>query len=333
MLCGAIVAALSFSMISCDNDNNGGNGGSSANTVGGLHSGTALDNDLPDGYRVSSVGDYDYNYDEVGRLTGFSDDDMYYEFQKGTYNIKFEDDGESVNASIKVNGKGCVTSANASSYYSEGDGDYEKGTISFSLSYNGNNLLTSASVKESWEEYEDGERERGSYTENHQLTYSGTKLTKVVTTWEEKEGHTDSGTYTLTYSYDADYENPFYQYTPRLLMFADEMEPIDALAYVGMLGRASSMFPSSVKVYETDYCSEEKETDEWEHTYDCGPYRFNSYSALSSADGKSYRYTSIGSRGLIDYAPMTDSMLKAEIAKKFRHKKHAHSKHVEHAKK
>lgn len=334
MLCGAIVAALSFSMISCDNDNGGGNGGSSATSVGALHSGTALDNDLPDGYRVSSVDYYEFTYDEKGRLTGFSDDDMDYEFQKGTYNIKFEDDGESVNASIKVNGKGCITSVSASSNYSDGD-EYEKGSLSFSFSYNGNNQLASATMKRSWEEYEDGEKERGSFNETLQLTYNGTKLSKVVLKWEEKDDHIDSGTYTLSYSYDEDYENPFYQYTPRLLWFAEEaeIEPVEALAYVGMLGKASSKLPTSVKVSETYYCAhDDDDNGEWEHTYDCGPYRYNSYGALSSADGESYRYTTVSSRGLIAYAPTTASTLTTEFAKMFRHKKHAHHQRIERTK-
>lgn len=340
MLCGAIVAALSFSMISCDNDNGGGNGGSSATSVGALHSGTALDNDLPDGYRVSSVDDFDFYYDEKGRLTGFSDNNMDYEFQKGTYNIKFEDEAETVNVSIKVNGKGCITSVSGSSYYGEGDGEYEKGeyekgNISFSLSYNGNNQLTSATVKESWEEYAGGERDRGSYSEKLQFTYNGTKLTKVTTNWEEKEeGDIDTGTYTLTYSYDYDYENPFYQYTPGLLRFVDEaeMEPLDALAYVGMLGKASSMLPTSAQIYETYYCSEDRKSDEYEYTRSCGPYRYNSYGALSSADGESYRYTTVSSRGLIAYAPTTASTLTTEFAKMFRHKKHAHHQRIERTK-
>lgn len=328
MLCGAIVAALSFSMISCDNDNGGGNGGSSATSVGVLHSGTALDNDLPDGYRIISVDDYTYYYDESGRLTGIAEDGTHYEFEKGTYNVRHESYGNKENISIKVNGKGCITSISLSYYEDEGDGDYEKGDGSMSFSYNGNNQLVSITEKATVEEREDGEKERGSYSAKYQFTYNGTTLTKATSNWEEKEDYyTYTGTWTLNYEYDDEIPNPFFQYTPSLFRIMDDTDTIEAFAYVGMFGKASSMLPTGVRSHETYYDPEDRDSEEWEDYDNCGSYSFNNYGAISRAEGYSYRYTSISSRSLLDYTPATKPMQNANVAQKFCHNKLHHKTH------
>lgn len=173
------------------------------------------------------------------------------------------------------------------------------------FSYNENNQLSSITIKSTWEEYEDGEKEKGSYTDKYTFSYSGKRLTRVVDSWEEIDDHKDKGRCEYTLKYDSDYDNPFYQYTPKVVDYLMDMEGLEAFAYLGLLGRASSKLPTSISYEEEEYCQEDGKTEYYNSSTSCGPYRYNSYGALSSADGYSYSYTTIETRAAGDmWLPM-----------------------------
>lgn len=308
---GGLLCALALTAVSCgDDDNegdgpgNGGGGGSTSSvSVGSLSSGNAaLDNALPSGYRIQAVGDYSVGYDESGRLAFIDGRGGYLQFQDGKLSVKYSDEEGSGEVTIKLNGMNLISEFIMKSEFKEGN-DYEKQSGKATFNYNSNLQLSSWTSKDDWEEKEDGETSKGSDVCTVEASYSNGILAK--TSWVEKsvedgESETEREEYTLNYAQD--YPNPFYQYTDNVMDAVIDADgtPLSALVYVGLFGRASSKLPTSItNVY-----------DGRTYTDQCGPYTYNQYGALESADGKRYTYTTIGAKKSAAKAPALQQALK-----------------------
>lgn len=286
------MVALAMGTVSCSDNNNGGRS-TAPITTGTLSSGTDADSRLPEGYRITGVGDMYATYDSNGRLTSFTMDEGIMEIKNGVLAYSYSGNGFTEKFSINLNGMNLIESITYS--YEERYGkEYEKESGKMTFSYNNNLQLTSMDATSNYEEYEDGEREKGSYKYSATANYNGTILESVSSHGIEKDEYDvweDIETKTL--SYNSNYPNLFYQFTPSLadcLLDLDDDGPI-ILAYLGLFGRASSKLPTSYLHKEIE--KEDGETYNDSHTHNCGPYTYNSYGALTSADGVTYRYTTI----------------------------------------
>lgn len=298
LLLGGVLTALTLATVSCskDDDEDGGfsqvQPGEVPMETGVISSGTSLDRELPAGYRLASVGSCSFYYGNNGRLEGFDWYGDYFPLTDGKFS--FQDEGVTTN--IAFNNQGFISQGSESINIKE-SGITEKGSANLKCAYNSNNQLTSLSMSGAVEYSEEGYKGKFSYGVNCTLTYSGSKLTKVVVNAEESEGgYKESEKQTLTFIYDENYPNPYGQYTQTLMneCFAEMLN--DPLVYLGLFGRASSVLPSSIFIEETE--TEDGETSTKSHTKYCGPYRYNEYGALSYADGNTYTYTTVGSRSL-----------------------------------
>lgn len=287
----ATMLAVGMTFVACDKDDDESGGGSSA-TIGQLSDGHGNEN-LPDGYAISSVGNYyRFTYDEQGKLSQIYADGEYVDFS--TKGITIEDkDGY---AKISFNSKGLISKCKTSFEGEESNYTY-KNSEEYSFSYNGNNQLSTISGSYNESGTEKGKKYSSKASGTIKFTYSGKKLTKVVqsssyTDVEDGEKYTGSETCTFTFEYNKENENIYGQWTPRLADIVLDMNPFfDAAAFVGCLGRATSVLPDVI--YEVSVEKENGETDTDEDTYSCS-YVFNANGTLRTADGWSYTYTVVG---------------------------------------
>ncbi len=288
-LAAAMAVGLTFTACNNDDDDEGGSGGSS-NTSAGQLDDRRGNHELPEGYRILSVGNYRYYY-ENGRLSQFYADGEYVDFS--TKGITIAEDLGSIK--ITFNGKGLISKMTYSSKGSDGDFSWDESETE-TFSYNSNDQCTSisGSWKENGSEYGSSYSESGSG--NYEFSYTGTVIKKIVMkssySGRDEDGkYSGSDNYTYTFDFDRDYENIYGQWTPKFLDYILDIDDVScALAYAGCFGRATSMLPTTI--YETSVEIEDGERHEDEDSYSCS-YSFNAYGALRQADGTSYTYTTI----------------------------------------
>ena len=137
----AVALAIGMTFTACDKDDDEGGSGSGKNTAGALDDRHG-NSDLPDGYRISSVGDFRFYY-ENGKLSQIYADGSYIDFS--TKGITIEDEYGVMKVSF--NGNGLVSKI---SYTSGGGSNNWSSSESISFSYNSNNQISSYSG--SWKE-------------------------------------------------------------------------------------------------------------------------------------------------------------------------------------
>lgn len=284
MLAVALATGMMFTSCSSDDDEDGG--GSGKSSAGQLDDGRG-NHELPEGYRLASVGnDFRYYYDEQGYLESFYADGDTYDFS--TKGISFSDEGVEMKATF--NGNGFISKLSGS-YETTYDGAKMSATESGSVSYNSNKQITS--ITGSYKETGSYEGQKYSETENISInfSYSGKRLSKVVwkTNYSSPYGK-GSETYTYTFEYNNEYENPYGQWTHYLTYCLPESDFFEALAYVGCFGRATAVLPDVIYEEEEDVDEDGTSTDK--DTYHCS-YTFNTYGALRKADGYEYKYTTV----------------------------------------
>lgn len=293
----AAVAVVALCTLSCDKDTDEPKTSLKLdNSIGTLHSGTNADLDLPEGYRIKSVGDYSYKYDSDGMLTGIYEDynDDYYDITIKPFTLKNEGDEYTENYNISLNSSGYISNISGSyRWESSYNDDWDNTTINMSYSYNSFGQISSVSGSSNYTYYSYGEKYTGTESIKADFTYDSKHRLKTSTcTWEDKY---ERETETRIYEYDRDYTNTFFQYTPYLS--DDDLGFVEPLAFLGLYGKASSALPTAAQVEEVEFDKEDGDYDEdsW-YDDDWGPYTFNSYGAIKSADGESYSYTSIATR-------------------------------------
>lgn len=318
-----MLGGLSLSSCSDDDDDNGGSGSKSVGVL-----------DESSGLRITSAGDYNYVYQEDGRLLYIlSGSSCRYEFSYSPNKIVHVDGGdyaEAENYTVSYNGSGYVSSANFYGKWEVDDGRgwvEETGDLSFSYDTNGHITKINGTYKET-AEYEEGKIYSESGTTTYTLTWSNNLLQKVVCT---DEGRDEDGpfkyveTYTLSYNNEAmaNYANKYLQYA----CFADRIfeDFMEKLCYVGLLGNGPAFLPSSLE-YEGkgEYYNEygEKKSYEYSDSYTYR-YGFNSDGAISydySGSSKtSYSYDNVesSSGGSSPFTRATDELVSSR-----KHKKH-----------
>lgn len=258
---------------------------------GMLYSGTHLDRNLPDGYRIGSVGGMVFYYDPYGRLESIYNGNESIRFVDGV--LAYADSRVSYKAAL--NSHGLVQKVE----FSYRDGGYsdskESGTAR--MYYNSYDQLQSITIRANWTEYQGGYRSSGSYEDNYSLRYiDNGRLNWIEHNWKENGEHRESGrrTYQFRYTYGA-YEsmNNFWQYTPKMVeCVLNDVEALGAFAYLGLMGRASSKLPSRIEYEAVSYFEGEPEGNLDQGYILCGPYSTNFYSALRTADNVPYEYKS-----------------------------------------
>lgn len=279
-----------------------------------------------DGQRVKSVGRlFNVSYDDNGDILSYYCDEDSYEVSLKPFKLVQEDDNSSEVYEIKFNGLGFISSiVNKYSY----DGGYgsESSSTTAKISYNKNGQIESVSITGSGKETYEGETVSWKGSGSETFTYSGSVLTKAkykVTETASVDGKSAKETWAedITFEYDDDNENSFFQYTPRYAeCVLEEFEDLMGLAFVGMFGKASSKLPSTIKCIEYED-GEEEDVD----NFSCY-YSYKSNGAIKSADGYDYTYTSVGTRATVEeYAPAVVNEIKERMhfGKKF-FRRHSH---------
>ena len=333
----AVALATGMVFTSCgDDDDEGGGGGSFSgkSSAGQLDDGMGNDA-LPEGYRISSVkynSSYSnylnsgFMYDEKGNLKQIYVDGEYYDIQGNTISQDFADEDGEGNATLtfSTNNKGNITkmvlklSGNAYGYKVSGGS-----TTTFS--YNSNQQLTNISLTHKASAGPESLTESGEI----KLSYNGSILQRISKTSKYVEADSDgkyqgNETSTNLMQYDNEADNVYYQWTPTIVsvMRLEQMEDfITAFAFLGMLGRSSSVLPSSFLHAWTQHDIDrdgDPDDDEGESTYNCS-YSFNAYGAIRRADGYDYTYTTITP----DYDVKATRAAEQDVLKPFVQKKKA----------
>lgn len=273
---------INYSLVSCDIFDGDGFGDKN---VGNLEA-DFPNNDLPAGYRIKSVGDIRYIYKSTGKLDIIRIGTMEFDLDKKS--LTFVEDGGVEKYTFSFNADNNLKKMKMS--YHEEDSD-DEGEGSFEFTYNGDKQLTNISGNYTETYTEDGQDVKSKSTSNIEITYDAWCVKRIKIRSEEKKtigGKTEKDTYssTIGFSYDRDddeFENRYYQWTPNVLTYGlvlDDADIAAALAYVGLLGRASRWLPEKITV----------ENDDDDYSKYCS-YEHNSYDAISRADGVKYTYT------------------------------------------
>lgn len=214
------------------------------------------DNKIPEGPTITfagklptKVGNYTFVYDENNRCIQIKDGSYMYceiDYDKG---VIISDDEET---KISFNSKGYITEISGKWNYEE-DGDTYKGDGKISFRYNSNGQLISSSQYSNESGKEDGESFSWKGTYESTYTWENGNLVKAVieeTDIEDGEKYEYGATYTIKYS---DEKNEVGQNTMAQAQVL-ELEDVDILSLIGMLGKASLYFPDSYtdKWYEKD---------------------------------------------------------------------------------
>lgn len=291
----ASIAALTFTASCSDDDSvSSVKPNDLPSSAGQIKSGTDADDALPQGYKISSVDSYDFSYDSNGKLIAING----VAIKDGVMKTSYSEYGEKSTTTIKIssNSKGLITGMTDIEEYSDEDCT-EKLVSTTKYEYNSNNQISKAKTACKFEGKEDGEKYSGNYTVTTTFSYDGKKLTKMVTEGsgsEDGDKFKEKDVIKFNYSGSNATNNIFYQYTPVLAEVVSDISwdtnMNEPFAYLGMLGKASSMLPSSYS-YDSEW-TEDGEKDSESYTHNCGPYSFNSYGVLSYADYAYYYYTS-----------------------------------------
>lgn len=243
------------------------------------------DYDMPIGYRVKSVGNIRYLYKSNGKLDLIRIGSTEYDLDKRSYS--YEEDGHLEEYTYSFNANNFLTKIKISyrddAKEAKGDGTYE-------LSYNSDKQLSQITSSYTETFKENGKSEKIVEKTSIDFTYTLMRVKRIKLKYEVKEtidGETDKDTYTATigfnYDDDEEYYNRYYQWTPNVIKYGLDLDDnvlLTAMAYIGMLGRASTMLPESIDIEDKDgnrtkYCS----------------YSHNTYDAIKKADGIDYTYT------------------------------------------
>lgn len=280
MLCAA--ALITAGLTSCEGD------GFDEHSVGNLENGNV--SDLPYGYRVRTVGDISYSYKRNGKLNFIRIGNEKFDMSGKT--LEIENENETSKYTFKFNSFNYVEKIN---YRFTGKDESCSSTAKFSYL---NRQLYRIEVESDQQFKEDGQDIAATYDATYEFSYESQCLRRlrIKINESQKTGNKNSQakqTYSYSFKYEntPDFYNRYYQWTPNVVIacFDEQDEILEALAYVGMLGRASRQLPYAI-VGEGSGKLLNGDAVDYGHTFDC-EYNFNSYDAIRIADGVSYTYT------------------------------------------
>ena len=269
----AVMLCAGFAACGDDDNDEGGSGTVEAQAL--------VDND-GNQVRITSVGDVEFNYDKKGRLVSFGNDDETYVINGSTITAP----GTSYEYKLSTNSKGYITKMVISYNEKYDNGEYEKGSGTVSISYNGDGEITAVAGTgtSEYKEVYQGEVETGSEksTVSETFTWSNGNLKKIVS--ESKGSYIEDGepgsyssvdTYTFTYGKTANVCRQYPYYVGNNVLG----EGAGLLALAGFFGVGTAYLP-------TGY------TDAYTETY---------YDEKPYSNSKSYTLTyTLNSNGTID---------------------------------
>ena len=286
------VATWSVSLTSCKDDDDDNSGSVAASDT---PSPTVTDS-YGAKHRVTSFGDYSYSYDKNGKLTAIYDDDELIQSGSGlTFRDKGKDEYDEWDCTIKfaLNQRGYVSEASESFYDKDSDGEWERGTIHNSYTYDSEGQLNRITSTASGSYREDGKTYAFSWKDKTTLTWSDSKLLQVTYEWTETdEGDdedNDSGsyTYTLQYGTQANSARQWLHVIDR--MVEDMIDFTEALSPLGLFGRGPAYLP--IRYSQNGYSS-------------TLAYTLNANGTIHSDNGRIYTYDD-ATRSTVAVAPTT----------------------------
>lgn len=300
----ALISATSF-FVSCSDDDDSG---SKVNSSEIPSNAGVISEDLPS-LRLVSVGYNEFYYDDKGNLTGIYADGDEYEIKGNKLEFVWDYYDEKEVISCSTNSNGLINKISVNWSDEDYDGEKEEGKGVATLTYNANSQIDKITLTGTNTDYYYGKKLVSTMSGTVTMTYdSKQRLTKVVYESSYKGSESGKSKETCVLNYDETYKNKYGQFTEKLADCTFEILDgglSESLCYVGLLGKSSSMLPTSIdnETYESyEYDGEKHEyTDEW--TYRCGPYEFNSDGTISYADGKRYSYTKVGNHHTKAVAP------------------------------
>lgn len=325
----AMMAVFSLAFISCNKDDDDIDPSISDSGALGAEPGTLVGDDAEanakvESLRVASFGDFRYTYDKDGKLETISDRDYYTASAKDNFKVTYiwggDDEYDEDICTFNIANNHIISASYSSNYREMYSFRYDIGQATGTMSYKYNSMgqLSSAIAAIT---------AKGSYggqdyieTENVTITFtysSDNRLIKMEQYEEylEKDGERCTDTRVYEYDYSRSYENKFYQYTPQLLEDPVPDDWVDAFAYVGLLGKASSALPGKyVKTYKYDSSTSGNShlSSDTETCY----YTFNSDGTIRSAgsqyDSDEYTYTTVGTRSAFE---TTDPVWQTDVTK------------------
>ncbi len=287
-----LTLSLSFMAASCSSDDDKDEPGS----------GEAVDMPIPssvvEGVRVAGDGATKINYNSDGSIKNAEYNGTIYDFEyegsraaasTGRKLVRIvargfgDNDGESWQATnFKFNTDGFIASYLEKEEEKYGSNEWYKQTINVTISYNGDNRISSMNLSGTWEEMYDGEHDSGKAAATIKYSYKGGALESAV--WNESD---ESNSY--TYDYTQSHTNTYNIVTPQLGYGMGFYSPIAyVFATAGYLGNASSVLPDKVTHHLIDHEDPENSSSE---SYGIS-YTFNDKnritSIISSVNGISY---------------------------------------------
>ena len=311
----AMTAVFGLVSISCSEDDDEKGESSSSVPAGTLVGDDAEANAAVANLRLMAVSSnytsYRYTYDEKGNLETISDmRDDWSASAKDNFKIvvgEQYDDGDWWDEVYTLNISNNLVTSYSVKWNEVENGEHDTGTGVMKFKYNAKGQLTSVTYTA------DGSGSDGWYKKiegTTSITYSADGRITLVdyTELEEEDGDRDTYQETIEYEYASFSKvNKFYQYIPKFLeedIYIDiEDGYVNAFAYVGLFGKASSYIPT-----KSTYKSISHHADGESHTYSgtntdytCS---FNSNGTLRSADDYgstcNFIYTTIDTRSVFD---------------------------------
>lgn len=290
MALGLLGATASFTLTSCDLFESDG---FSERNIGNLDNSRNI-SDLPSGYRVKTVGDeYRYIYKTNGKLDEIRISGKSYDMDRKS--VKIEGDDFTEKYDFTFNTDDLLTKIKLTHREDNSD-DKSDGTAKFT--YNSDKQLTKITVDVTEYYVEDGKDCKYTAESTYEYTYNGRRIRRIKQNVKEtetidgvKETAKFSKTIGFDYDDDEDYINVYYQWTPNYTaaVLGDTDDFVSAMAYIGLLGRASSELPYAITADYSGSNLDDEDMDE-SSTTRCR-YSKNSYDAIRTADGKTYTYT------------------------------------------
>lgn len=240
----ASMAVMAFSACGSDGDGDGDGGGGSSAGKGNA----VIETDGGMKKLLTSNGQESFRYDSKGRCVaityGYGDE---YCFEWDPFKLVYDEEGESMKASL--NGNGYLSKISSNYNYSE-DGYTDKGSGTATFEYDGSGQLTKLTVKSSGKETD----EDGTYSYKEEWTVTNTwKGGNLMKSYGKEKisslGYSETYEETTTYTYGTT-PNAYRQFVHATSDLTQS--DFEELSFIGLLGKGTVQLPSKTTTREVD---------------------------------------------------------------------------------
>lgn len=249
-----------------------------------------------------------FDYDDNGRLTGFSDGEFDFEIQGNKFVCVSEDSyyewDHKIRMEFSLNGDGLISYAKGEFLDANGDLYYKQSSV-VEISYNGKKQCTGSKLSGTLEtnDEEDTDYYKLEGTETCNYTWQNDNMVKSVQNgkydWEERNSRgqvTDKGTHNYRYTHEFEYSdtrNPLLQmpYALAEVLPVDADLAYEALSMLGLCGVGPAYLPYKRNYYGEEWeQGEEPDTRSWTDNY---TYSLNSDGTIYKENDQYYSYSAI----------------------------------------